>query len=234
MTDRIKILMVEDDPNLGYLLRENFLPKGLDILLCADGEEGLDAFRKDRFDICILDVMMPKKDGLAVAKEIRKSDKQVPIIFLTAKNTRENIYEGFSVGADDYLTKPFDAQELFLRIMAILKRTNAAFPTFELKCYQLASLSFDFTNRTLKGSGEPVRLSQKEAELLRIFCEHEDELLSRKIILQQIWGRDDYFTSNSMDVYLTKLRKILKAEPRIEIKNLHGTGFRLMVQKEPA
>ena len=223
--------MVEDDPNLGYLLKENFAPKGIDILLSENGEEGFKFFGRHKFDLCILDVMLPKKDGLTLAMEIRKTDKQIPIIFLTAKNSRENVYDGFSAGADDYITKPFDAQELYLRIIAILKRSNSTFPALEQKQYSLSSLEFDYTGRTLSCATSKVKLSQKEAELLAIFCEHKDELLSRKLILQKIWGRDDYFTSNSMDVYLTKLRKILKMDPNIEIRNLHGTGFRLMVNE---
>ena len=229
MGEVIKILMVEDDPNLGYLLKENFAPKGIEIQLCENGEEGLRSFQRHKFDLCILDVMLPKKDGLTLAADIRKTDKKIPIIFLTAKNSRENVYDGFSAGADDYITKPFDAQELYLRVMAILKRTNAAIPVLEEKQYCLGDLNFDYTGRVLSCATAKVKLSQKEAELLAIFCEHKDELLSRKLILQKIWGRDDYFTSNSMDVYLTKLRKILKMDPKIEIRNLHGTGFRLIV-----
>jgi two-component system, OmpR family, response regulator len=234
----IKILLVEDDQNFGDVLRSYLEMHGYDVRLATDGLQGSDMFGKDDYDLCILDVMMPKKDGFTLAREIKDKHPERPIIFLTAKTMKEDVLKGFKLGADDYITKPFNSEELLYRIQAVLKRTQ---PKAELRDdvkefligkyhfnYPLRILSFD----TGGEQEEKYRLSPKEAQLLRLFALHMNDILPRSAALTEIWGQDDYFTARSMDVFVTKLRKYLRLDDNIEIVNIHGNGFQLLVKTE--
>lgn len=233
-TEKVQILLVEDDANLGFLLKENYEAKGFGVELCRDGKEAVGIFQKGKYQVYILDVMLPFMDGFSLAKEIRKKDDDTPIIFLTAKSLETDRIKGFTAGCDDYVCKPFSAQELLMRINAILKRTNKSTPQpagtdKELTC--IGNFTIDFMNRTLYINGEKRSLSTKESDLLKILCDHKNTMLNRSAILRAVWGNDDYFAAKSMDVYLSRIRKLLKEDPRIEIQNIHGTGFRLMVNE---
>jgi len=232
------ILLVEDDENFGDVLRSYLEMHDYDVTLATDGEAGLRAFKPDVFDICIFDVMMPRKDGFTLAKDIRERDTQVPIIFLTAKNLKEDVLQGFRAGADDYMTKPFVSEELLMRIQAILKRsTPQAEPDDGVREFNIGRFHYEYALRELtfdKGKpGETMdKLSPKEAELLRLFAIRKNDVLTRKEALTKIWGEDNYFTARSMDVFVTKLRKYLKADENLEIVNIHGNGFRLVEREE--
>ncbi len=223
-----KVLLVEDDPNLGMLLQEYLNLKGYKADLAPNGDEGLSLFVKNKYDICIFDVMMPKKDGFTLAKEIRMSDTEVPIIFLTAKTQKDDTLQGFRIGADDYMTKPFSMEELQARIQAILRRKQGAAGPAPSK-FSFGSFEFDHTQQTLHHNGQQNKLTGKESELLKMLCENLGRPVSRSIALKTIWGDDSYFNARSMDVYVTKLRKFLKADESIQIINLHGEGFKLVV-----
>ena len=225
--DRLKILLCEDDENLGMLLREYLQAKGFVAELCADGEAGFKAFLKTKFDICVLDVMMPKKDGFTLAQEIRSANTDVPIIFLTAKTLKEDILEGFKLGADDYITKPFSMEELVFRIEAILRRTKGK-KSRESTVYHLGQFTFDTQKQLLQIGEKQTKLTTKENELLALLCSHSNEILQRDFALKTIWIDDNYFNARSMDVYITKLRKHLKDDPQIEIINIHGKGYKLI------
>ena len=225
--DRLKILLCEDDENLGMLLREYLQAKGFVAELCADGEAGFKAFLKTKFDICVLDVMMPKKDGFTLAQEIRPANTDVPIIFLTAKTLKEDILEGFKLGADDYITKPFSMEELVFRIEAILRRTKGK-KSRESTVYRLGQFTFDTQKQLLQIGEKQTKLTTKENELLALLCSHSNEILQRDFALKTIWIDDNYFNARSMDVYITKLRKHLKDDPQIEIINIHGKGYKLI------
>ena len=227
MDDKIKILLCEDDENLGMLLREYLQAKGFVAELCADGEAGFKAFLKTKFDICVLDVMMPKKDGFTLAQEIRSANTDVPIIFLTAKTLKEDILEGFKLGADDYITKPFSMEELVFRIEAILRRTKGK-KSRESTVYRLGQFTFDTQKQLLQIGEKQTKLTTKENELLALLCSHSNEILQRDFALRTIWIDDNYFNARSMDVYITKLRKHLKDDPQIEIINIHGKGYKLI------
>ena len=227
MDDKIKILLCEDDENLGMLLREYLQAKGFVAELCADGEAGFKAFLKTKFDICVLDVMMPKKDGFTLAKEIRNSNQEIPIIFLTAKTLKEDILEGFKIGADDYITKPFSMEELVFRIEAIMRRTKGK-KSKESTVYHIGQFTFDTQKQLLCIGNEQRKLTTKENELLALLCSHANEILQRDFALKTIWIDDNYFNARSMDVYITKLRKHLKDDPQIEIINIHGKGYKLI------
>ncbi|MFT6336565.1 MAG: DNA-binding response OmpR family regulator [Halioglobus sp.] len=232
-----KILLVEDDQNFGDVLRSYLEMHEYDVTLATDGEEGLKAFKKGDFDLTITDVMMPKKDGFSLARDIREENKEMPIIFLTAKTLKEDVLEGFKIGADDYITKPFNSEELLYRVMAVLKRTQKApDPKEEIKEFEISSYHFNYPLRilTYTGNGEKTKekLSPKEAHLLRMFCMHKNDVLPRSEALKKIWGEDNYFTARSMDVFVTKLRKYLAQDNDIEIVNIHGNGFRLLVKSE--
>jgi DNA-binding response OmpR family regulator len=232
---KAKILLVEDDPNLSLVLKDYLEILLYETILCSDGEEAIDAFRNDFFDLCILDVMLPKKDGFTLAKEIRKSNKEVPIIFLTAKVMKEDRIKGFQLGADDYITKPFSTEELSLRIEAILRRSKkrSYFPVVETsEVYEIGKYSFDYTNMVMKGPETEQYLTRKEADLLKLLCINKNKLVHREIALKSIWGGSDYFTGRSMDVFITRLRKYLKEDTEIAITNVHGTGFKLEVKEE--
>ena len=224
-----KILLVEDDPNLGLLLQEYLNSKNYATDLATNGDLGLQRFLEGNYDLCIFDVMMPKKDGFSLAKEVRMKDKNVPIVFLTAKSMKEDTMQGFKVGADDYITKPFNMEELLLRIQAILRRyqrLGAILPTPNI--FQVGQYLFDFDHQTLQINGNSQRLTSKEAALLKLFCENQNQAISRSFALKLIWGNDSYFNARSMDVYITKLRKLLKEDETLQIMNLHGEGFKLM------
>ena len=225
--DKLKILLCEDDENLGMLLREYLQAKGFVAELCADGEAGFTAFLKTKFDICVLDVMMPKKDGFTLAQEIRSANTDVPIIFLTAKTLKEDILEGFKLGADDYITKPFSMEELVFRIEAILRRTKGK-KSRESTVYHLGQFTFDTQKQLLQIGEKQTKLTTKENELLALLCSHSNEILQRDFALKTIWIDDNYFNARSMDVYITKLRKHLKDDPQIEIINIHGKGYKLI------
>ncbi len=227
MDDKLKILLCEDDENLGMLLREFLVAKGYSADLCSDGEKGYKTFLKDKYDLCVLDIMMPKKDGFTLAMEIRNINSEVPIIFLTAKDLKEDVQQGFKIGADDYITKPFSMEELVLRITAILRRVRGK-KEKEITMYKIGKFTFDTQKQTLVIDGVSKKLTTKESELLALLCAHMNEILERNYALKHIWIDDNYFNARSMDVYITKLRKLLKDDPQIEIINIHGKGYKLI------
>lgn len=227
-----KILLVEDDPNLGLLLQDYLQLKGnFEVVLCVDGEEGIRAFAKQAFDLCILDVMMPKKDGFTLGKEIRKINQQVPIIFATAKAMMEDKALAYDLGGDDYITKPFRIEELLLRINALLKRAGNTDngQEQEPKQFEIGGYTFDYTTQIIYFEDKKQKLSTKEAELLRLLCLKKNTVLTREEALLNIWHDDNYFNGRSMDVFLSKLRKYLKEDPKVEIINVHGKGYKLVV-----
>ncbi len=224
-----KLLLVEDDPNLGALLQEYLTDKGYPTARAMDGQEGWQMFVEGEYDLCIFDVMMPRKDGFSLAKEVRMSGRDVPIVFLTAKSMKEDTIQGFRVGADDYITKPFDRDELLLRIEAILRRyRRTSAPESEPSVFGVGSYTFDYEHQQLSRNGDTSHLTSKESELLKLLCQNLNQPISRSFALKVIWGDDTYFNARSMDVYITKLRKHLKADPEVQIMNLHGEGFKLM------
>lgn len=230
--EKTKVLLVEDDPNLGSLLKEYLEAKGYSTVLATNGKQGYDVFSKDKFGICILDVMMPIKDGITLAKEIRAIDANIPIVFLTAKSMKEDAIEGFSVGADDYITKPFSMEELLLRIKAILRRTdNKTIKNSDQEEFVVGKYKFDYKHQILDLKGVQQKLTTKEAELLKLLCLHANDVLDRNFALKSIWNDDNYFNGRSMDVYIAKLRKYLKEDAAVELINVHGKGFKLLTGK---
>jgi DNA-binding response OmpR family regulator len=225
-----KILLCEDDPNLGSVLKNYLELNDYDVVLERDGRLGLAAFQREKFDLCLLDVMMPNMDGFTLAEEIRDVDPDIPLFFLSAKTMKEDIIQGYKLGADDYITKPFDSEVLLLKIRAILKRNEELNKEQANKEYDLASYHFNPKLRQLSHDSVTQTLSPKENELLKMLCEHMNDLLPREQALKKIWGSDTYFNGRSMDVYIAKLRKYLKDDDKIEIVNIHGNGFRLVVQ----
>jgi len=231
------ILLVEDDQNFGDVLKSYLEMQDYIVDLAKDGEEGFMKYNKGNYALCILDVMMPKKDGFTLAKEIRETDQDIPIIFLTAKSLKEDVLEGFKIGADDYITKPFNSEELLLRVQAVLRRSGTkADPQEEVKEFNIGDYHFNYPLRILNYNGpngeSKDNLSPKEAHLLRLFCIYKNDVLPRSIALTKIWGEDNYFTARSMDVFITKLRKYLKKDEKLEIVNIHGNGFRLIDRSE--
>jgi len=233
-TENKKILLVEDDQNFGAILKDYLMLNDFDVTLAKNGMEGFEKFKKDTYDLCILDVMMPYKDGYTLAKEIREKNKDVPIVFLTAKSMKEDVLKGYKVGADDYLNKPFDSEVLLLKIRAIIQRKSSDTKTdvtkfeFEIGAFHLNSkLRF----LTFKDQ-EAIKLSPKENELLKLLVLYENDLMPRELALTKIWRDDNYFTSRSMDVYIAKLRKYLKLDANVEILNIHGEGFRLVINNK--
>jgi two-component system OmpR family response regulator len=224
-----KILLAEDDNNLGVLLKNYLLAKKYDATLSVNGKEALDYFQKDVFNICIIDIMMPEMDGLTLAREIRKIDQNIPIIFLTARNQKEDIIEGFKTGADDYLTKPFSMEELLYRIEAILRRVTEPVVHKKEEKYSIGEYSFDTLKQLLSIKDHTIKLTTKESELLELLCSHKNEILERNYALKAIWIDDNYFNARSMDVYITKLRKYLKKDPSVKILNVHGKGYKLLI-----
>lgn len=226
---KAKLLVVEDDPNLGDILQEYLQMKGYEPTLCRDGEEGWNKFKKDKYDLCLLDIMMPKKDGFTLAKEIKKVQEDLPVLFLTAKNQKDDIIEGLKIGADDYLTKPFSMEELLLRITAILRRTQKNMEVAPLKTYSFGDFVLHYDEQFIEGPGGKHKLTSKENELIRLLASEINKLVNRSHALKQIWGDDSYFNARSMDVYLSKIRKILKDDPKVQIITVHGEGFKLIV-----
>ncbi|MBQ2001961.1 MAG: response regulator transcription factor [Bacteroidaceae bacterium] len=227
----VSILLCEDDENLGMLLREYLEAKGYTAELCADGEEGYKAFMEKSFDLCILDVMMPKMDGFTLATKIREINSEIPFMFLTAKTLKEDILEGFKIGADDYITKPFSMEEVVFRIEAILRRVRGK-KNKETTVHQIGRYTFDTQKQLLTFEGENTKLTTKEAELLTLLSSKANELLQRDYALKTIWIDDNYFNARSMDVYITKLRKHLKKDPNVEILNVHGKGYKLVISNK--
>ncbi|MEZ5358118.1 MAG: response regulator transcription factor [Candidatus Zixiibacteriota bacterium] len=232
MSELKHILLVEDDTNFGVILQEHLRLHGFNVELCTDGEAGLNAFIKSEFDLCLVDVMMPKKDGFTLANDIRQRDEDIPLIFLTARSMTEDKIKGFKVGCDDYITKPFSIEELLLRIQAVLKRagkpeSEADEPTR----FTIGGFIFDTTRQVLTIKDSEQKLTPKESDLLKLLCMHENQILPRNTALRKIWGDESYFSGRSMDVFISKLRKYLKADPHVEIMGVHGKGFRLVVNK---
>ena len=227
-----KILLVEDDPNFGSILRDYLIMNDFDVVLAKNGMEGFEKFKKETYDLCILDVMMPYKDGYTLAKEIREKNKEVPIIFLTAKSMKEDVLKGYKVGADDYLNKPFDSEVLLMKIKAIIQRKSSENKN-DVSKFEFKIGNFDLNSKlrflTFKNE-DPIKLSPKENELLKMLAVYENDLMPRELALTKIWRDDNYFTSRSMDVYIAKLRKYLKPDDSVEILNIHGEGFRLVIK----
>jgi len=234
-SEKTKILLVEDNQNLRTVLKDYLEMLSYDVISCSDGEEGARVFVKNSFDLCILDVMMPVKDGFSLAEEIKIADPQVPIIFLTARTLKEDKIRGFKIGADDYITKPFSTEELSLRIEAILRRTKSSKIyniLGEKEIFQIGIYSFDYSSLQLISPHKTISLTKKEAELLKILAAHPNTLIPRDLILKTIWGEDNYYIGRSMDVFITKLRKYLSDDENVTIINIHGSGFKLEFSKE--
>lgn len=230
MEDKTRILLVEDDANLSMVLKDYLEMLGYETILRNDGVEGFEAFKENEFSLCILDVMMPKKDGFRLAKDIRQINAEIPIIFLTAKTLKEDRIAGFKAGCDDYITKPFSTEELSLRISAILKRCEIQYRQKRIPdVFELGTVLFDHKNMILTHNGKEFPLTRKEAALLRLLAENKNQLVEREYALEKIWGSSDYFIGRSMDVFIAKLRKMLKMDPNIAITNVHGTGFKLEI-----
>lgn len=223
-----KILLVEDEKNFASVLKEYLKMNGFEVQLCENGEEGLSAFKKEKFDLCIIDIMMPKKDGFTLSAELKALNKNIPIIFLTARSMREDIIKGYKLGADDYIVKPFDSEVLLLKIKVILNRHSSQMNTTP-QVHQLGQFHFDVKRRSLKTeNGSKLKLSPKEAALLDLLCQNKNTVLTRERALTQIWKEDTYFTARSMDVYIVKLRKYLEPDRSITIENIHGSGYSLL------
>jgi len=226
-----RILLVEDDPNFGFVLKDYLGLNDYHVTHAKDGIEGLIMFKNNSYDLCILDVMMPRKDGFSLAQDIRATDKEVPIIFLTAKTLKEDVLKGYSVGADDYLNKPFDSEVLLYKIKAILQRKDSD-TSSDSEQFEFVIGQFFFNSKlrhlSIGENGEPQKLSPKESKLLKMLAIHKNDLMPRELALTKIWRDDNYFTSRSMDVYIAKLRKYLKSDENVEILNIHGEGFRLL------
>ena len=226
---KIRILLAEDDANFGTIFKGYLINKGYPTTLCPNGEEALNTFQTQEFDLCLIDVMMPVMDGYTLAKEIKKINKTIPIIFLTAKNQQENILEGFKVGADDYITKPFSMDELLMRIHAVYSRYELA--NTQSNTFQIGSFTFDSPRHTLLKDGKTIKLTSKESDLLLLLCENLGNTLERSKALKTIWDEDTYFNARSMDVYITKLRKYFAEDPSVQLLNVHGVGFKLVVNE---
>ena len=230
--ERLKILLAEDDINLGVLLVDYLETEGFDVKLCKDGEQALKAFECYPFDLCLLDVMMPKMDGFTLAKGIRSKDKKIPLIFITAKNLREDKLKGYALDADDYITKPFDEEELLWKIKAVFRRMPENLPGWQAGKWEskpptisIGKYIFDFTNQSLTIAGKIKRITEKEAEILNYLSGHRNNLVKREELLKDLWGQNDYFLGRSLDVFITKIRKYLKEDPGISIENVFGVGF---------
>jgi DNA-binding response OmpR family regulator len=229
MKSKAMILLVEDDKNLGFICREFLELEGYYVDLECDGVAGLKSFQSSRFDLVLLDIMLPKMDGITLAKEIKKQNKHIPIVFLTAKNMSSDIVKGFKMGADDYITKPFNTEVLKLRLEAVLRRTQNMIPEMKSHTeFTIGSAYFDFASMAISCSGKVIKLTKKEAELLRLFCINKNSIISRETALKTIWGENDYFLGRSMDVHVAKLRKILKSLDAVSIETVHGQGFKLV------
>lgn len=224
------ILLVEDDQNLGFVIQDALKRSGYNVHLCRDGKEGLKQFNEHTYDLCVLDVMLPSKDGFSLAEDIRLTNAEVPIVFLTAKSQTDDRIAGFKAGGDDYLTKPFSHEELILRIEAILRRTHGRMEGVrERDRFDIGTFTFDHRNLILSHPLEERKLTKKEAEVLRLLCLHQDQVLPRELVLNMVWGDDTYFLGRSLDVFISRLRKYLKADATVRIVNVHGVGFKLQI-----
>jgi DNA-binding response OmpR family regulator len=233
MKTKPNIMLVEDDKNLGFVLKDFLELSGYKVELCEDGVSGLETFMQGLFDLCILDVMMPLKDGFSLAQEIRKANRMVPIIFLTARSMEEDKIRGFKSGGDDYVTKPFSTEELKLRIESLLKRSVYNVSNGEAEIvFTIGTFTFDYSSQLLSSHSGERRLTKKEAELLKLLCQNLNKVLRRELALKTVWGEDDYFMGRSMDVYITKLRKFFSEDPDISIVNVHKIGFKLEVKNK--
>ena len=222
--EKLKILLAEDDLNLGVLLVDYLETEGFDVKLCKDGELALKVFQNNSFDLCLLDVMMPKLDGFSLAKEIKAKDKKIPVIFITARSLKEDKLKGYDIGADDYITKPFDEEELLWKIKAIIRRipeTNRE----TILAIPIGKYIFDFENQSLTIAGKTRRITEKESELLLYFCKNQNKIIKREDLLKDVWGENDYFLGRSLDVFITKIRKYLQEDPTLKIENVFGVGF---------
>lgn len=226
--NNLKILLAEDDVNLGFVVKDQLLQEGHKVKLCIDGQQALESFATEGYDICLLDVMLPKKDGFTIAQEIKKLRPATPIIFITAKEQTDDKLKGFEVGADDYITKPFDFRELKVRMEAVLRRVSGEVKT-EVNEFKIGKFTLKHKEKVLFCKEEEQKLSKKEATLLKIMAERKNEVLPREMLLNFVWGKDDYFTGRSMDVFISKLRKYLSTDSSVEIENVHGIGFKLKV-----
>lgn len=225
---KARVLLAEDDLSLGYVIKDSLEQKGYQVVLCANGDQALQCFLKDEFDICLLDVMMPEKDGFTVARKIRQKSDLIPILFITAKSMEEDKLKGFASGADDYITKPFSIKELLMRMDVFLRRSKKLFSEQNLE-FTIGKMQFSYTELKIYHGEEMVNLTQKEADLLKFLCEHPNNILKRDEVLLNVWGKDDYFLGRSMDVFITKLRKHFKSDPAVNLETIHGVGFRFNV-----
>ncbi len=223
--EKLNILLAEDDLNLGMLLVDYLETEGFHVKLCKDGELALKAFQNAAFDVCLLDVMMPKLDGFSVAKDIRSKNKSIPIIFITAKSLKADKLKGYGLGADDYITKPFDEEELLWKIKAVIRRIPEHVTEIKPEINTIGKYSFDFANQSLIIEGKTKRITEKECEILRYLSSHRNHVIKREEMLKELWGENDYFLGRSLDVFITKIRKYLKEDPELSIENVFGVGF---------
>lgn len=228
MSEKSKILYVEDDETLSFVTKDNLELNGYKVDHCMDGESAIETFFNDSYDLCILDVMLPKMDGFAVAEKIRATDPNVPILFLTAKSLKEDRIHGLKLGADDYITKPFSIEELILKIEVFLRRKYVSVSINDQ--YKVGTYNFDYRNLTLSLNGDNRSLTQKEADLLKMLLDHKNNVVKRSLILEKLWGEDDYFLGRSMDVFISRLRKYLSGDTKIKLDNIHGVGFKLVIE----
>jgi DNA-binding response OmpR family regulator len=226
---KIKILLVEDDLNLGLIISDHLKSDGYAVSLCNNGVEAMQRFNEDKFHLCIFDVMLPRKDGFTLTRDIRKTNSEIPILFLSARGMTEDKVEGFNAGGDDYLSKPFSIEELQLRIKALLKRVNIKVDEKEQTNYLLGIFVFDTENQTLVSNDQVKTLTKKEVQILKILFKYKNQVVSREVILNAVWGQNDYFIGRSLDVFITKLRKYLREDPKILISNIHGVGFKFEI-----
>ena len=225
-----RILLVEDDPNLGFVIKDNLVRRGFEVTWCKDGEAGQAAFFEDPFTLCVLDIMLPRKDGITLARVIREHDTDIPILFLTAREMTEDKLEGFRAGGDDYITKPFSLEELVYRIEVFLRRRQRKPDATSNGTITIGTYTLDIKNLCLHHPEGNKKLTAREAMLLKLFCDHQNHILKRETILKHVWGDDDYFMGRSMDVFISKLRKYLARDPNLQIANYHGVGFRLEIR----
>lgn len=232
MSMKANILLVEDDMNLGFVVADQLRSNEYNVTLATDGAEGFKRFNDGNYHLCIFDVMMPKKDGFSLAQDIRKIDKDIPILFLTAKSDTQDKVKGFESGGDDYLTKPFSTEELMVRVKALLKRVNIVQEEEKASIYKIGQYTFDSENYELKSTDFQKKLTKKEAEILSMLCKYKNQVLPRELVLNGVWGQDDYFVGRSLDVFITKLRKYLSGDDRVAITNVHGIGFKFICPEE--
>jgi DNA-binding response OmpR family regulator len=229
LKEKLNILLAEDDLNLGILLVDYLEAEGLNVKLCKDGELALKAFQNTQFDLCLLDVMMPKMDGFSLAKEIRSANKNIPIIFITARSLKEDKLNGYDLGADDYITKPFDEEELLWKIKAVIRRIPKSKTENNIETIAIGKYIFDYNNQSLTIAGKPKRITERESDILKYLSENRNHIIKREDLLKDLWGENDYFLGRSLDVFITKIRKYLKEDQDISIENVFGVGFILNV-----